>query len=137
MLSLTMGAPCAINAGEWHHYVVSYDGTSLAKGYIDGVLATQASTSGGLSASDLTIAATGVSGGSPGNTFPADFCDVRVFASQLTLSQALQLFGAGFGRSIALGGEVVWIPCNSLNVMDQSGNGFNGVLYGQPQLVAS
>ena len=129
--------PCAINAGEWHHYVVSYS-SSQAKGYIDGVLATQGSAaSSAPTASDLNVAATGFPGTNniPSNTFPGDFSDVRVFPSQLSPAQVLQLYGAGHGSAIPLGTELVWIPCNSLNVADQSGNGYNGVLYGQPELV--
>ena len=48
------GGPSSINSGEWHHYVVTYDGSSLAKGYIDGVLATQAIISGSRSLATST-----------------------------------------------------------------------------------
>ena len=128
-------SPCTVNAGEWHHYAVTFDG-SAACGYIDGVLASkETSISGALSNSDLFVAAYNATSGPPvANNFPGDFSDVRVFPSQLAAAQVLQLYGAGYGRAIALGGELVWIPCNSLNVADQSGNGSNGVLYGQPEL---
>ena len=63
---------------------------------------------------------------------------MRVYPTLLSLGQVLQLYTAGNSRTmITLGGELLWIPCNSLNVVDQSGNGHNGVLYGPVELVAS
>jgi len=95
-----------INDGTWHHFVMTYDGSSTAAGikcYIDGALQTSTIIFDNLTASitnvsDCLIGARGVA---PAIFYTGDLDDILLFTKELTTSQIEMLYNSGNGLELS------------------------------------
>lgn len=85
--------------GEWHHVILSYDGTSTLSGtnlYVDNVLLSKTSTQENLTSSILTTQPLRIGArGAASNYWIGNICEVSVFDKDLSLMEIQDLYNSG------------------------------------------
>ncbi len=117
--------------GKWHLLTGTYDGHTM-KLYIDGELnATYTITKQiKLTNSEIRI----------GQWASSDWCsgsiaEVRVYNRTLNSTEIQKLYSLGPGADYAKNGLVLWLNFGKKNVNDQSGNGNDGTIHGDPHWI--
>lgn len=103
----------AITDTNWHHVVVTYDGSSATSGitiYLDGSDNTGAVT-GTLSATTLNSIAFQIGARNGGNEFSGHIDEVSVFNTELTSSNVTSIYNSGVPNDISSLSPVSWWRC--------------------------
>lgn len=93
-----------LNDGKWHHYVATYDGSSLGSGvqiYEDGVKCAMTNDGNGTAATNISTADTFIGKREDGYNFTGDMDITRIYRRVLTQTEVRELFKNPF---VGLGG---------------------------------
>jgi len=127
---LIVDCATAITNTNWHHIVMTYDGSSSVGGinlYLDGNNDTGV-TSGTLSATISNSASFEIGAKNGGNEFSGNLDEVSVFNSELSASDVTTIYNSGVPNDIASLSPVSWWRCGDSDtapILSDNGSGGN------------
>lgn len=124
---LSIASPLPIPSGEWHYFVITYDGNLLSC-YMDGQLVGRRSLGSPLGYVTNTMVSldAGYIDGSIGQYMQGDEANVQFYNTSLSANDIVLLYTRGIGSApVNLQSLVGWWPLNG-DLNDYSGNGYNG-----------
>jgi hypothetical protein len=114
--------------GAWQNMVLTYNGYYV-QGYLNGVAASPAPTTGSLVVNGVTV----IGGGgysTPSELFQGELANAQLYNTSFSANEVLALYQEGIGGApIKIQNLVGWWPLNG-NAQDYSGNNDNGQITG-------
>lgn len=117
-----------VDDSRWHHIVMTYDGTSKWKVYVDNKLDISVTYGDCFTNDDLIIGGFEDDDGEMQDVFEGVIDDVRLYSRVLSSSEIELLYSAGNEKSLD-DGLIAYYPLNG-NTSDATKNGHDGLLFG-------
>ncbi|MFA6096459.1 MAG: LamG-like jellyroll fold domain-containing protein [Candidatus Paceibacterota bacterium] len=140
-ITVSTTSPSMLNDGGWHHYVITYDGSSLASGvriYEDGISLGVTIDENSLSntiLSDAPVTIGARQGGSPQwhELFDGSIDEVRIYGRSLSGIEIAEQYNAIYKNELGLAGVWHFDEKAGVAAYDNSGNGSDGTLINGPE----